>query len=143
LIYEVEFVVPESALNGSSDEDFEQVWPEFFESPCRSYTLDLSRADFQHAIGFHYCDVRLRQGSIVLADEVGRCTELAVNASRGGSLKIEYPLQGATYTVHWCNLRKRTRADDVSIQSKAEINGQCQTIPAPPLVLLPEPTQQT
>ena len=138
LIYEIEVIVPEPALRASG-EDFEQVWPEFFESPCRSYTLVLRGTEFQQEAGFHYCDVRLKQGSIVLTDETAKCTKLAVAASRSGILKIEYPLQGATYTVHWCNLTSRRTPEEIDLQTNAEINGQSWAIPAPSQTTLPDP----
>lgn len=104
LIYEVELVVPESALASPHDaRGYERIWPEYVATPCRRYSLRIEPAHKSDAVGLQGCDVRLIPGDISVPDETSRCTQLAISAL-DSQLDLRFPMQGAVYSIRWWNL---------------------------------------
>jgi hypothetical protein len=101
LAYEVEIHVEAGSLIKSDNtHTYVQQWPEFIEIPTRALRFAIKGSHPEMPVTLQGCDVTLVRTNRSDLAETTRCGERAI-AAHDGRLEINYPQQGATYSLHW------------------------------------------
>jgi hypothetical protein len=97
LLYHVD---ADAAPGAFAHEEAEDQWDEPLALPCRTYLLRLSvKTGSSMSVAMNACLVRLGDSGSAIDAESKRYTARALASEN--VVEVTYPLQGATYSVHW------------------------------------------